>query len=129
MDSISTAVNGQTTSQKLSHLVTTASAADTSANSDAQKGDQVTISEQGKQLAKAATTKGDGGTAAEASTSGLTVNKVKLNQTLQDAQSKQKSIAAKISQAKLQGTDVGGLNAQLTDAEKTVKKTQVEVNQ
>ncbi|MDD2542716.1 MAG: hypothetical protein PHH28_16980, partial [Desulfuromonadaceae bacterium] len=61
--------------------------------------------------------------------SAVTVDKLKLNQTLQDAKAKQKVLTGKIADEKAQGGEVGGLTAQLADVSKTVSKTQLQVNQ
>lgn len=128
MSTVPTTMHVSVQSQRLSHLVTSATVTDKAANSESSKGDQVTISEKGKQLAKTAVEKGNDG-ALTAVTSGLTVNKVKIAQNLQDAKGKQKSLTAKIEQEKAQGGDVGGLNAQLADVNKTISKIQVQTNQ
>jgi hypothetical protein len=77
-----------------------------------KQGDQVTISEQGKQLAKS-----------------ITLSKAKVAENLQDAMVKEKSLTAKIADAKAEGRDVGGLNAQLADATKAVAKNRAQANQ
>jgi len=107
-----TASNASTQTQQVPHLSSSSTATDNTASSDADQGDTVTISEQGKQLA-----------------SGATVNEVKVSQDLQDAIVKQKTLTAKIAAAKEDGGNVGGLNAQLTDANKTVSKDRLQMNQ
>lgn len=98
------------------------------------KGDTVTISKEGKELAKASGHKEGGGivTGIKAAT---TVSKATLTDALQTAKTTQKSLKAKLEAAKLQAEsnpggsdDVAKLNVKLNDINATVSKDQVKVN-
>lgn len=122
MDPITSASHNSVQSSKISAPVTGTKVSEKSTSSEPQ-GDTVTISEEGKKLSKSAD-KSETNEIAASSDSGLTVNKMKIAQQLQEAKDKQKQLMAKIEQAKAEGNDTGALNAQLADAQKNVKSFQ-----
>ena len=135
MTSISAALS--TPIQNTLGVGTTAPTGSASAQQAApSKGDTVTISEEGKALAKGSGDKdGDGSsTAAQANTGkSAAMSKAAVAAALQTAKIKQKMLQNKLADAKAQaklhpGTaSVGGLSARLLDTNRTVKQDMVKV--
>jgi len=109
----------------------------TTARKTADNGDTVTISEEGKALAKGSTDKDTDTTSSSITTSAgktAAVSKATLTSTLQSDQTKQKALQAKLDAAKEQakthpdrGSQVGSLTAQLNQATAAVAKVKTEV--
>ncbi|MBF0481685.1 MAG: hypothetical protein HQK81_07200 [Desulfovibrionaceae bacterium] len=132
MNAVANLANSSVQSSVQSGATVPASAAP-APQTETSQGDTVTISEQGKALAKAPREK-DGGESSgsiktnigkDAATTPV-VSKEKLAQNLQTAQVHQKSLQAKIDAAKEGGDPVGNLTAQLDAANKAVKKATVQ---